>query len=173
MRFNSDNGQVSIDFVIGIMIFILAFLFLFAAIPSMFTPYQSNSDRLTMTADKVAANLVENILANESSGMPQPGIIDYDKFDNLKTQLNNDYYKESIGLGNEYGIYNILVILQEYNSTANNFTNSSAPLSINEPGNQNIGQSRRYVRVRHLDSSKFNTTDYFPGLNAIIVVRVW
>jgi hypothetical protein len=171
MRQKSDNGQVSIDFVIGIMIFIVAFLFLFAAIPSMFTPFQSNSDRLTMTADKVAANLVDNVLANKSNDVPLPGIIDYNKFDNLNTQLNDDDYKKSIGLGNEYGVYNIQVILQEYHTTTDSFTNFTVPLSSNQPGNQNIGQSRRYVQVRYLNRT--GTTDYFPGLNAIMVVRVW
>lgn len=163
-----DGGQMSIDFLIGITIFLLAFTFLFAAIPSLFAPFQSNSDELTMTADRAGVVLVENLLvANTSNNMPQPGIIDIDKFNDLNAKLNGPdqvNVRKALGLDAGDCIYKIQVVLQQENGTNLIIPNND------QPGNQNVGQSRRFVFVRYHGTG--NPANY-PGLKAVLTVRVW
>jgi uncharacterized protein (UPF0333 family) len=156
-----NSGQVSIDFLIGVTIFLLAFIFLISAIPSMFTPFQSNSDELTMMADRVAATMTENVLVYN---LDQPSIIDLKKFDNYKSNVNSLY--TTIGL--DSAKYHIEVDLehvasgQDAISTLNSLTDGS-------PGNQNVGQSRRYVLMMDSRVSGGN----WPGEKGIMVVRIW
>jgi hypothetical protein len=166
-----DLGQMSIDFLVGVTIFILAFIFLYAAIPSMFAPFQSDSDVLTMAADKVTATLVEEELVNVTGGEPLPGIIDYDKFNGLNGRLNDPDELRSLGLGTSTGgVYNLQVVLQEYDDTTDTFTNITIPADV-QPGNQNIGQSRRFVYVRYANTNAVPAS--YPGIRSILVVRVW
>jgi len=164
-----DGGQMSIDFLIGIMIFLIAFIFLFAAIPSMFTPFQSNSDELTMIADRVAATLVENELCiTAGTNESLPSIIDIAKVDLLNDRLSNPAIEEAtrkkLGLDNGNTVYHLQVLLQ-----LDNGTTISIP-GNDKPGNQNVGQSRRFVYVRYMNGYG---TAYYPGLKALLVVRVW
>ncbi len=173
MRAVKDNsGQMSIDYLIGITIFILAFIFLFTAIPSMFTPFQSNSDELTMMADRIAATLTEQTLAyRQSTSSPlMQSVVDKNLFDNTyKTNL--DLLYNSVGLDRDK--YHIEARLEWYGP---NPLNSNIPeihvgdaISDGSPGNQNIGQSRRFVLVR--DSTLLGAD--WPGLKAVLVVRIW
>jgi len=172
IRLRKDNsGQMSIDFLVGISIFLLAFLYLIANIPTLFVPFQSNSDELTMAADKVAATLVESELANTTdAGMPLPGIIDYSKFDALNAKIAGDSEdtRKKLGLGTGSRPYNLEIVLQEYSdsSDATNITISDG----NKAGNSNVGQSRRFVTVRYNNRTGI---DNFPGIKAVLVVRVW
>ncbi len=164
-EYNCD-GQISIDFLVGITIFLVAFLYLITSIPTLFIPFQSNSDELTMMADKVAATLVESELANTTAaGTPLPGIIDYSKFTRLNERINGDSIGTRKALGLDVGdrVYSLEVILQEYNDSTNTFTNYTIS-DGSSAGNSNVGQSRRFVMVRNND---------FPGTKAIMVVRVW
>jgi len=165
---NNNYGQISIDFLVGITIFLLAFLYLITSIPTLFIPFQSNSDELTMMADKVAATLVETELANTTeANTPLPGIIDYSKFidmkNNMSTSSGSLETRKSLGLDTGDRVYNLEVILQEYNDSTSAFTNYTIS-DGSSAGNSNVGQSRRFVMVRNND---------FPGTKAIMVVRVW
>lgn len=160
---------MSIDFIIGISIFLLAFIFLLAAIPSLFTPFQSNSDELTMVADRAGVVLIEDVLAmNTTNNMTRPGIIDIDKFNYLNSMLNGPdgvNVSKALGLDNGDRIYNFQVILDEDNGTSLIIPNN------NQPGNQNVGQSRRFVFVRYHDGT--GTVADYPGIKALMTVRVW
>jgi hypothetical protein len=184
MRVDRDSsGQMSIDFLIGIMIFILAFLFLMMAIPQMFTPFQSNSDELTMIADRVASMLVETKLtATNDAGESLPGIVDVAKIKDLKTELDvsNDVasedYRKSLGL--DYGAdypYHLQVLFQEFKDDGSALDSIPDYHEIPHdnpiwPGSQNVGQSRRFVYVR---DSTATGVSRFPGYKTIMVVRVW
>ena len=102
----------------------------------MFAPFQSNSDELTMTADRVGVALVDNALISDlffdgSTGTlkvnhsdPTPGIIDNTKFIALKSALESgivldeDNIKKTLGL--EYGngnLYDIQIVLDTSTTT--------------------------------------------------------
>jgi hypothetical protein len=170
MRMSQDtDAQMSIDFVIGVGIFLMAFIFVLIAIPGLFTPFQSNSDELTMTADRVATTLTENVLPETApTGELLPGIVDISKYDDLKGVLSGSgslAKRDSLGLKTGDRTYNLEVdILYE------NGTKLSAPDNL-QTGGQNIGQSRRFVYVR--DPNSANSIDVYPGQKALLVVRVW
>jgi hypothetical protein len=183
MRLKSDsNGQLSIDFLLGVTIFIMAFLFLFIAIPSLFTPFQSNSDELTMIADRVGAMLVESEFAMTSdTGEPMPGIANMSKVKDLDAILNDGTggleKRKSLGLDNGNTVYHLQVIFEKCNNTNETVTRIAIP-NNDEPGNQNVGQSRRFVLLRDPTLSTLSSGDpnyflYYPGIKTVMVVRVW
>ena len=138
----------------------------------MFAPFQSNSDELTMTADRVGVALVDNALISDlffdgSTGTlkvnhsdPTPGIIDNTKFIALKSALESgivldeDNIKKTLGL--EYGNGNLYDI-QIYMNT------SSTSYSISpdgKPSGSNVGQSKRFVYILKEDSRVFTLTPW-------------
>lgn len=174
-----DGGQMSIDFLIGVTIFILAFLFLIMAIPQMFTPFQSNSDELTMIADRVGATLVEKELtATNDGGDLLPGIVDVAKITALNNELDkpNDQdtigKRKSLGLDNGVSVYHLQVEIMEYRDDGTDILPHIMIPQTNSinPGSQNVGQSRRFVYVRDSGASGVSR---WPGYTSIMVVRVW
>jgi hypothetical protein len=164
------DAQMSIDFVIGVGIFLMAFIFVLIAIPGLFTPFQSNSDELTMTADRVSTTLTENVLPETSpTGEVLPGILDIDKFTDLSDALSDAgtslAKRESLGLKTGDRTYNL-----EVDILYDNGTKLAAPDDAHAAGD-NIGQSRRFVFVR--DPASTNSTYVYPGQKALLVVRVW
>lgn len=165
----NQNAQISLDYLLGVTIFLLAFIFVFAFIPGMFSPFHSNSDEVTMAADRVAATLVENTLAHGGPGEKQPSILDASSISQFQAQLANpatsSQLRQSLGLntsGNSQ--YNLEVIIEEQGQTPLDFSNGQ------QPGGSNVGQSRRYVLVQDQDGSGI---DNYPGRSAIVTVRVW
>ena len=179
----NDDAQISLDFLIGITIFMLALLFVLTFIPKMFTPYQSNSDELTMAADKAAAVMVENILIDDqhidsSSGTIvvtnseyNPGLITYDKYDQLKDDLSADAVevKKKLGLGygkNDY-LYDLEIILSTPDDSTDSLFNT--PIYSDSPmSGTNVGQSKRFVYI-----VKNDVGVPFYYYKAILTVRVW
>jgi hypothetical protein len=144
------SGQMSIDFLAGVAIFLIALLFVFAFIPGMFTSFQSNSDELTMAADRVSTELVENILVTNGS---TPNVIDSNKVVSLDTSLNDPIFVKSLGQSGGRA-YNINVTF----STIKGYYAHAGPQY--PVGALNVGQSRRIV------------DDEFGNIG-IIYVTVW
>jgi hypothetical protein len=164
------QAQTSVDFLLGASIFLLAFIFVFAFIPGMFAPFQSNSDELTMTADRIAATLSESILVQNGSGTVMPGILNRSCIDSFKAAMNdpvqNEQVRNTLGLNaSASGLYDLEVIIDEQDNPA--------PIVISHgalPGTTNVGQSKRFVMVR---DSGATGIDRYPGRMAILTVRVW
>jgi hypothetical protein len=55
-----DSGQMNIDFLFGLAIFLMAFLYVFTFIPGLFVPYQASAIDLSSVAYKTGAILVED-----------------------------------------------------------------------------------------------------------------
>ncbi|HID26701.1 MAG TPA: hypothetical protein EYP22_02495 [Methanosarcinales archaeon] len=55
-----DNGQISIDFLTAVAIFLLTFTFLITQIPEMFAPFQTQSTDLQPVAYRTSVILVED-----------------------------------------------------------------------------------------------------------------
>lgn len=169
----NDSAQTSLDFLVGVTIFLLAFIFVYSFIPGMFAPFNSNSDELTMTADRVAAMLVEVNLSQGSTGAKLPGIINNSLLTSFTSKLtgsDNLNFRKSLGLirnGND--VYNLEIVVEKQGAPQEIYSNGETL------GYTNVGQSRRFVFIR--DPSKWdpNKTDYtnYPGIMATITVRVW
>lgn len=166
---NDNSAQISIDYLLGITIFLLTFIFVFAFIPGMFSPFHSDSDEITMAADRVAAVLVENVLATGGAGNKEPCIIDEATIDafgaSLADPATSSQLRKTLGLNKTDGSqYNLEVVIDEQGMPSRVINNGQAP------GMTNVGQSRRYALIRDLTGSGI---DVYPGRTAIITVRVW
>jgi hypothetical protein len=152
----------------------MAFLFLFIAIPSLFVPFQSNSDELTMIADRAGILLVENEFAMQSdTGEFLPGIANMSKVKALNDTLNDGTgglnKRKALGLDNGNTVYHLQVVFEKCNNTSEAITAFAIP-NNDEPGYQNVGQSRRFVLLR--DTTAVGNSNY-PGIKTVMVVRVW
>lgn len=167
--YTDNNGQISLDYLIGVTIFLLTFIFVFAFIPGMFSPFHSNSDEITMAADRVAAVLVENTLAIGGPGDKQPCILDTANISQFNTALSDpstsSQLRQSLGLNTSSSTqYNLEVVIEEQGKPARVINNGEVP------GTTNVGQSKRYVLVRDRTVAGI---DSYPGRAAIVTVRVW
>ena len=142
----------------------------------MFAPFQSNSDELTMAADRVGVALVDNVLISDlffdagtgtlkvNHSDPTPGIIDNTKFTALQSSivLDENNIKKKLGLEYENGnLYDIQIVLATLTTTY--------PISPDgDPSGSNVGQSKRFVYILKEDSP-----GVFSYTMAILTVRVW
>jgi len=56
----TDSGNISIDFLMGLLVFVLAFAYIMTAIPGIFVPYQSTSIDLGSVVYRTSSILVED-----------------------------------------------------------------------------------------------------------------
>lgn len=69
-----DRGQTTLDFAIGMSVFLIAVAFVFSFIPGMLEPFTGSNEAKTVVADRVADSLAEGML-----GSPErPYILDGD-----------------------------------------------------------------------------------------------
>lgn len=152
-----ENGQITLDYLVGITIFLLALVFVFQYTTGLFTPFESSSDEVTMIADRVATTVVEDRI---SSGDPQTcNIVSSNLLNNFFTQLNSSYSstQNSLGLNGTFFLYDLNISLE-------NGTKVISCAGENLPEAGNIGQTKRIVLV---EDSYGNTQA------AILSFRVW
>ncbi|WP_246275936.1 DUF7287 family protein [Methanolobus zinderi] len=158
---NMDNeGQMHIDYLIGISIFLMGIVFVFTYTTGLFTPFQSNSDEVTLIADRISTNIIEQ---NMSAGDPlTTNLLNGTKVDDFFNNSNSNYE----GVINYYGM-NSSYLRYEFNITLQNITAGTLDYSTGKPlpMQGNIGQTKRIVLVRNQ-----NTGD---EVRAILAVRVW
>ncbi|NJD51420.1 MAG: hypothetical protein FIB07_00965 [Candidatus Methanoperedens sp.] len=168
----NDNAQVNIDYMAGIGIFLLSVFFVFQFINSIFTPFQSSSDQVTLAADRAGTVLVERMLHSEKSS--ELNVIDQDKlyyFNNTKLNYSNPANYNAalleIGLSSVESAFNMNVTVAYLNGTIMNQYGTGFPLLSGPalPGTTDIGQIKRIVLIIN-SSTGYNET-------AILSVRVW
>ncbi|VVB87811.1 Uncharacterised protein [uncultured archaeon] len=148
-KMQEDAGQVSLDYIVGITTFILAFVFLYNILSSLLLPFQFNSDEVKPLADRAAAILVESTDGLAASAT-SPNIIDKTKIVQLNTDLNSpstyDDKRAELGLVNGNLKYNLNVSLRYFNNSL--YPNSSNPLMLGgsiPDEKTNVGQTIRMV----------------------------
>lgn len=147
-----DRGQISIDYIIGTSLFIVAFFFLYTVLAGLLLPFQLNSDEVKPMAERVSVALVEsagkNGLAIKDS---DPNIIQKEKVLILNDSLNNiDTYNQALI---EYGLttsdinYKMHVSLHYFNNTLYPRDSYSALLDTGPipEDNSNVGMAERAV----------------------------
>lgn len=152
-----ESGQITIDYLVGITIFLLALVFVFQYATGLFTPFESSSDEVTMIADRVATTVVEDRI---NTGDPHTSnMVSSSLMANFFTQLDTNYAstQNSLGLNGTFFCYDLNVSLE--NSTKV-ISCTGKPL----PQVGSIGQTKRIVLVE--DSSGNKQT-------AILSFRVW
>jgi len=153
-----DNGQMHVDYLLGIAIFLVSIIFVFSYAAGLFTPFKSNSDEVTLLADRISINIVEQTL-----GAYEPGtsnILNDTKTRDFFSGFNADYEYiiDHLGLNGTYLRYDLNVTMQKSDGTI-----YSAGKEL--PMRENIGQTKRVVLLRDENSGNVQ--------NAIFSVRVW
>lgn len=170
-RFSNERAQTTIDYMAGMSIFLLTVAFVFQFMNSLFAPFQTTSDDVTLAADRASTVLVERLLiADRSEAL---SIIDEGKLNYFNnTRLN--YSNKTLNSNNKTNYQNALgdmgllseYIIYEFNMSVTDLNDSKMYLSGPELlPDVDIGQTRRLVLIVN------STTGYQQ--RAIIYVRVW
>ena len=94
--FDSDRGQTTQDFAIGIGIFILAIAFVFAFVPTIITPFADAGGAQTAQSDRITATIVDNLSEENSNHLDtsefdsQYGVESYELASDLGLRTNLD-----------------------------------------------------------------------------------
>ncbi|MGB8215806.1 MAG: hypothetical protein WCE94_00730 [Candidatus Methanoperedens sp.] len=160
----SESAQVTIDYITGIGIFLLAVIFVFQFVYGLFVPFQSDSDKATLVADRAGTVLVERLLhADKASEL---NVIDQGKlyyFNNTRlnysNQTNYNAVLREIGLFSNESVFDMNIAVAYLNGTIMNQSGTALPETTD------IGQTKRLVLIVN-SSTSYNQT-------AILSVRVW
>jgi hypothetical protein len=160
----SESAQITLDYIAGIGIFLLAVFFVFQFVYGLFIPFQSGSDKATLSADRAATMLVEQMLHSDSSG--GLNVIDQSKlyyFNNTQLNYSNKAnYKNTtmqLGLFSSQTAFDLNVSVADLNG----FVMYQSGPALQD--NTDVGQTKRLVLI--INSS----TGY--NRNATLSVRVW
>lgn len=152
-----ESGQITIDYLVGITIFLLSLVFVFQYATGLFTPFGSSSDEVTMIADRVATIVVEDRIS--TGDFQTSNMVSSILMADFLTQLDTNYVsaQNSLGLNDTFFCYDLNVSIE--NST-------EVVLCAGRPLPQagSIGQTKRIVLVE--DSSGNKQT-------AVMSFRVW
>ncbi|SNY03945.1 hypothetical protein C7960_1924 [Methanohalophilus euhalobius] len=157
--FKTDpDGQITIDYLAAITIFIFAIFFVFNYTSGLFTPFNSESDEVTLIADRVAVTITEKEMG--SGDMTTTNLINRENTETFFSLLNNSYETtlSSLGLKGEFSSYDLNITLEHNSST---IYMAGKPL----PSVGNIGQTKRTVLFENSENNNVQT--------ATISVRVW
>ncbi|WMW26205.1 hypothetical protein RE474_05700 [Methanolobus sediminis] len=154
-----EKGQITIDYLISVTIFLFAVAFVFNYTSGIFTPFNSNSDEVTLVADRVSTVLVEKILSEGDENVPN--MVNKTKVETFFTELDDTNYESTVsdlGMTGSYISYNLNVTLE-------NETGIVAMAGKEMPSGVNIGQTKRIILLKYSDTGTRET--------AILSFRVW
>ena len=153
-----SKGQMTIDYLISITVFLLAVVFVFSYTFGIFTPFQSNSDEVTLIADRISISIVEKRMSAGDEGLPN--LVNDTKMNEFFTELDNNYQQtiDSLGMNGSYLRYDL-------NVTAENSTGIISAAGEQIPPQVNVGQTRRIILCRDEDTGNTDTI--------ILSFRVW
>jgi hypothetical protein len=163
-----EEAQISLDFLVAVVIFALTITFLLQTLTGLFIPFQSSSDELQSLAERVSAELVEDTgELSLISDINHPNVINRTKIETLNESFgdtNEEYVdaKSRLGLIGDWD-NDINISLRNFNDALYKEVGDSKPLlqvGPPIPEYQNVAQSKRVVL--------YNTTHYLT-----LVVRVW
>ena len=150
---------MTIDYLISITIFLFAIFFVFQYISGLFTPFESNSDEVTLVADRLSTLVVENIMSAGDAAVPN--LVTSTEVNTFFTLLDADYEdtRSSMGLDGTYVDYDVNVTME--NESSGIISSAGAVL----PSVGNVGQTKRIVLFMDADTG---VTE-----NRIVSIRVW
>lgn len=165
----NETAQVTIDYITGMGIFLISVAFVFQFMYTLFIPFNSGSDEVTLSADRASTVLVERIL--RADGSETMNVIEQSKLElfidtklNYSNETNYNNGLREVGLFSDYVIFDM-------NISVANLTYPDTPMCVlcegglELPDNTDVGQANQLVLVVN-SSTGFNET-------AVISVRVW
>jgi hypothetical protein len=101
----NDDGNINLDFLVGLLVFMMAFLYVIVTIPGVFLPYQANSVDLVSVAYRTSAILAEDpgwwTNKTDPVAMPPYNNTNWESSDHLQ-------YVARVGLANDKQHPNLL-----------------------------------------------------------------
>ena len=150
---NNCEGLVSIDYIVGISIFIISIFFLFNVLTSMFIPFESTSDELKAMSNRISTTLVESPSGLITNAL-NPNIIDPAKVSELNESLNDpskfDDKMAELGLYSTETKYKLNISLNYING--NIYTIGSNPILIGGPLPDDYTNVAKTSRIVYLPS---------------------
>ena len=163
---NDNCAQMTIDYVAGMGIFLLAVAFVFQFVYGLFLPFQSSSDAVTLAADRASMVIVERMLVqdrSENSNVIDEGKLAYFNNTKLNSKLNPQNYIDTLQevglLSKETYTFDMNISVAKLDGTIRNQSGPSVPEKAD------IGQTRRLVKIVN-SSTGYNET-------VTLSVRVW
>jgi hypothetical protein len=152
------KGQITIDYLAAITIFIFVIFFVFNYTSGLFTPFHSESDEVTLIADRVSVTITEKEMS--SGDMTTTNLINRENTETFFSLLNDNYDTtlSSLGLKGEFSSYDLNVTIE--NSSSTMYMGGKTLPSVG-----NIGQTKRTVLFENSDTNNLQT--------ATMSVRVW
>ncbi|MCE8422775.1 MAG: hypothetical protein J5U17_10890 [Candidatus Methanoperedens sp.] len=163
---NGDRGQMTIDYVAGVGIFLITVSFVFQFMYALFLPFQSGADEVSLAADRAASVIVERMLpldnAMTSNVIDQRKLIYFNdtKLNGSNVPVYQDTLRE-LALFSDENVFDLNISVANI-TTPDKVTYRSGP---ELPDNADIGQTKRLVYIVN-PSTGYNVTAYFS-------VRVW
>lgn len=152
-RSTQSRGQTTVDYLIGLMIFLVAIVFVFGFVPSIFAPFTVDSGGTTVLADRSADRLAGDLLV---ASPEQPAVLNrtctvgfFDADGNAPTGCRYDDATDGKNLSAALGLgptSSANVTVRRDGSVA---TLGGTPLAVGDPpeGNADIVISRRVVLI--------------------------
>ncbi len=192
-----DDGQMTLDFLLGLTIFMMAVLYLATAIPGIFMPYQNNAVDLSSVVYRTSALLVEDpgyyIPAGSSTGFTQwekpgnvnnlsriglasskstPGIISLKKIKALCDDVAYERSRDKLGLNNTVPYdYSLEVSWVDVNGNVNTMTKPNAT-EHSRPAGANVETVRRVVYVDEGRGILVNTAESYNNTSDNLVGKL-
>lgn len=179
-----DDGNINIDFLVGLMVFVLAFSYVMTAIPGIFIPYQSTSIDLGSVVYRTSSILVEDpgwftdkatnvSFSNWEQGSNlnnvmrvglaidkrSPNVLSMDK---IRAMQGLPYLKvrDKMGLNN--------TVMYDFSLTLRKIGSDSPLLNLSGEYPTSIVESiDRIVHIREGQGILINSPDYFSQTNNI------
>jgi uncharacterized protein (UPF0333 family) len=154
----NSKGQITIDYLISVTIFLFAIVFVFNYTSGIFTPFSSNSDEVTLLADRTATVLVEKLLNQGDETVPN--MANETKVENFLTELDTNYDATIayLGLTGSYLRYDLNVTMENESGVV-----GMAGKVI--PSGVNVGQTKRVVLLKYEETGNTETV--------MMSFRVW
>lgn len=159
-----DGGQIAIDFLTGITIFIFALFFLFNFVSASLVPFTDQGSANVATVDRASDQLYNNHLTSEDK---PPGVLNESKAEDYLSEDIEDI-KQDLGI-EEFRRLNITVLNQDWEfddgkPSTDDFYETQAGEELKVGGRITEGGSASVTRLR---------VGYMDGGDETVHVRVW
>ena len=104
-----DRGQTTIDFAIGISVFLAVLLFIFLFIPGILSPFTASAQDETVSSNRVADQLATGMLASPSDPyvLDSYCTVEFFEDDASGCSFENEPLEEQLGVATSYQNVNV------------------------------------------------------------------
>lgn len=170
-----DRGQTTIDFLVGIGVFMVTFGFVVGFIPSVVAPFADNQEP-PVVADRVVSTLTDDLLASQSSGVLNTSCTLAFFDDSLSSSEcsfdNSNDLTDRVGITSRYRLNISLIHADTTGGTADPLCTDGATVQPCSDGGERLAVGPTLPR----DSNAVTTaarTVRVDQTTAVLVVRVW